>query len=53
MRGGALAEHGISGIFAGMSTLAGIEAAADQLQRGDKLRLIERPWGGRKSSPRL
>ena len=29
-----------------MSTLAEIEAAAEQLQRGEKLRLMESLWGG-------
>jgi hypothetical protein len=29
-----------------MSTLAEIEAAAEQLQRADKLRLMETLWGG-------
>ena len=46
MHGRALAGRGISGIFAGMSTLAEIEKAAGQLQREEKLRLMESLWSG-------
>ena len=43
---GRLRGAGYSGSFKGMSTLAEIEAAVEQLQRGEKLRLMELLWGG-------